>query len=291
MADKRVIKVETLDRLAKGFQESRGITDKLSLDEMAILAAEPLGGEDRLIPFINGDPNMVLTESDLADLTNPLPSYTFADKTFKSISLPPHITEIKDNIIIFSEFEVFKTYASAMGRSALAFIQDNSHIYLLADEFTSLGYGLIQTDNQNITANIHFNNENAFMSFLKIISDSTTEIMYNRIRRNIYYGEIPATEITVASNITNIVKNMLGWQNNLEKITFLGDITKIGTFALAGNSNLTEIDFTYCTSVPTLESNAFWSTEHLNQIKVPAALYDEWIAATNWANYARKIVA
>ena len=51
-------------------------------------------------------------------------------------------------------------------------------------------------------------------------------------------------------------------------------------------------DFTRHTSVPTLSNtNAFSSIPADCEIRVPAALYDEWIAATNWSTYASKIVA
>jgi hypothetical protein len=51
-------------------------------------------------------------------------------------------------------------------------------------------------------------------------------------------------------------------------------------------------DFTSHTSVPTLaNSNAFQGIPADCEIRVPAALYDEWIAATNWSTYASRIVA
>ena len=45
-------------------------------------------------------------------------------------------------------------------------------------------------------------------------------------------------------------------------------------------------------SAPTLSNtNAFTDIPADCEIRVPAALYDEWIAATNWSTYASKIVA
>lgn len=56
-------------------------------------------------------------------------------------------------------------------------------------------------------------------------------------------------------------------------------------------AGLEEIDFSKCTSVPTTASVSLPTgvSENL-QIKVPAALYDEWIAATNWSSFASYIV-
>jgi hypothetical protein len=51
-------------------------------------------------------------------------------------------------------------------------------------------------------------------------------------------------------------------------------------------------DFTSHTSVPTLSNiSAFSGIPSDCEIRVPAVLYDEWIAATNWSAYASKIVA
>ena len=53
-------------------------------------------------------------------------------------------------------------------------------------------------------------------------------------------------------------------------------------------SKIKAIDFSKCTSVPTLDSGTIRAG---TEIRVPAALYDEWIAATNWASLADYIVA
>lgn len=51
-------------------------------------------------------------------------------------------------------------------------------------------------------------------------------------------------------------------------------------------------DFTSCITVPELKyTNAFGSTPADCEFRVPAALYDEWIAAANWATYASQIKA
>jgi hypothetical protein len=50
-------------------------------------------------------------------------------------------------------------------------------------------------------------------------------------------------------------------------------------------------DFSKHESVPTLEAtSAFKSIPSDCKIVVPDALYDEWIAATNWSTYAANIV-
>lgn len=249
--------------------------------------------KDNLILFINGGANMVLTESDLAGLTNPLSSYTFASKTFKSISLPPHITEIGKYILSDSVFETFKTYASTLGNDCFSIItHGNTHIYLLANEFISLGDRLFgfDYDYQNVVINLHFNDESALMSFFTKVVEGN-DVMANTSPKNIYYGETLITELNIPPNITKIPQNTFRGLPSIQKIAFEGDITEIRNYSFFKSSSLTEIDFTHCTSVPYLESTWAFNNTSLRQIKVPAALYDEWIAATNWANIAHKIVA
>ena len=56
-------------------------------------------------------------------------------------------------------------------------------------------------------------------------------------------------------------------------------------------SNARVYDFSRYTMVPTLAAtNAFYSIPPDCEIRVPAALMDEWKAATNWSTYADYIV-
>lgn len=72
----------------------------------------------------------------------------------------------------------------------------------------------------------------------------------------------------------------------------LPKVTSIGILAFSACLACLVYDFSGCTAVPTLaDSNAFGSINADAKIKVPAALYDEWIAATNWTTYASYIVA
>lgn len=57
-----------------------------------------------------------------------------------------------------------------------------------------------------------------------------------------------------------------------------------GTFTYTG---MNEWDFTRCAHVPTLAST---SIDVGSVIKVPAALYDQWITETNWVDLADYIV-
>ena len=69
-------------------------------------------------------------------------------------------------------------------------------------------------------------------------------------------------------------------------------LTGIKANAFAGCYCILTYDFTECTAVPTLASTSAFTNNHTNaKYLVPASLYDEWIAASNWSTIKAKIVA
>jgi hypothetical protein len=66
-------------------------------------------------------------------------------------------------------------------------------------------------------------------------------------------------------------------------------LNKLGNNALYRCYILAQCDFSQHEVVPNVSSNSFLSTPNC-KIIVPDALYDEWIAATNWSTYASKII-
>lgn len=63
----------------------------------------------------------------------------------------------------------------------------------------------------------------------------------------------------------------------------------IRNYTFIGCKELIVLDLSLCTSIISFSSNALTSPQYL-KIVVPDALYDEWIAATNWSAYASKII-
>lgn len=99
------------------------------------------------------------------------------------------------------------------------------------------------------------------------------------------------TELTLPMSCENVGTYSIYNCVNLKSITF-GNIKTISSNALGANTRCTLYDFTRCEAVPTLNNtNAFNSINANAKILVPASLYDEWIAATNWSNFADYIEA
>jgi hypothetical protein len=114
--------------------------------------------------------------------------------------------------------------------------------------------------------------------------------------RNIGYSAFSSCyslkSITIPNSIASINQSAFKYCYSLASVTIPARVMDIKTDGFYGCYGVRFYDFTNHTAVPTLSNtNAFSSIAADCEIRVPAALYDEWIAATNWANYASKIVA
>ena len=90
-----------------------------------------------------------------------------------------------------------------------------------------------------------------------------------------------------ALKITSVPANCFSGCYSLNRLRFAGAVTSIAAGAFTNCYGILSYDFTACTSVPTLaNANAFTGINANCEIQVPAALVDEWKAATNWATYA-----
>ena len=97
-------------------------------------------------------------------------------------------------------------------------------------------------------------------------------------------------KLVLPKNVTAIPVTMAS-QCGMTGFTALGDIKTISGYALQYCNRCLTYDFTACTSVPTLhQTSVFININPDADIFVPAELYDEWIVATNWAQYADHIV-
>ena len=97
--------------------------------------------------------------------------------------------------------------------------------------------------------------------------------------------------ITMPDGVTSIGQSAFSQCGSLASITMPESITSIVAFTFGNCYGAAFYDFTAYTTVPTLENtNAFSNIPADCQIRVPAALVDEWKAATNWSTYADHIV-
>lgn len=118
------------------------------------------------------------------------------------------------------------------------------------------------------------------------IPDSVTSI-----GDNAFSGNRCLETVIIPDSVTSIGNNAFSGSYILISITIPNSVTRIGDSAFGYCYSMKLYDFTKHTAVPTLSgTNAFSNIPADCEIRVPAALVDEWKAATNWSTYADKIV-
>lgn len=96
-------------------------------------------------------------------------------------------------------------------------------------------------------------------------------------------------DLIIPDNITSITDGILMDFLSIKAVKVLGNIENIGIAPFDGCTNLEYIDLSSQITVPTLSEYKSWKYGNITTI-VPDALYDEWIAATNWSTYASYII-
>jgi PKD repeat protein len=120
-----------------------------------------------------------------------------------------------------------------------------------------------------------------------VIPDSVTSI-----DTYAFNGCYSLTSLVIPDSVTSIGANAFNGCYSLASVVIPGGVTSIGNYTFTSCCGVAYYDFTKHTAIPTLSNaNAFNKIASDCKIRVPTALYDNWIAATNWATYASKIVA
>lgn len=106
-----------------------------------------------------------------------------------------------------------------------------------------------------------------------------------------FYGCSALETVILPENLTTINTANFRACTALKKVVFKSKFKTMTTNVFNGCSLLEVLDFSACTSVPSVSNvNSFTGIPATCKIVVPDALYDAWIAATNWSNYASYII-
>ena len=120
-----------------------------------------------------------------------------------------------------------------------------------------------------------------------VIPDSVTSIGISAFQ-NCY----SLAFVVIPDSVTSIGMSAFYSCYSLASVVIPDSVTSIESNAFQKCYGVAYYDFTHHTQVPTLSSiYAFNEIAADCEIRVPVALYDEWIAATNWSTYASQIVA
>lgn len=116
-----------------------------------------------------------------------------------------------------------------------------------------------------------------------VLPTNLTSISTNMCQTNRCIVEIYNSKASTYGNVA------FSGIENLIRFKMPPNVTSIGT-TFTNNKNLRLVDFRDALQVPTLTAAGFDSTHAGLKIVVPDLLYDEWVAATNWSNYASYII-
>nr|DAQ08028.1 MAG TPA: leucine-rich repeat protein [Caudoviricetes sp.] len=129
-----------------------------------------------------------------------------------------------------------------------------------------------------------FSNDNSLESF--VMPKSTTTVP-----SFMFTACIGLRRVTIPNGATRIGAYVSQNCAAMSSIKLPGSIESIDNNAFYGCPGISFYDFSDHTFVPTLAgTTAFYNKAKDLEIRVPAALVDEWKAATNWATYADQIV-
>jgi hypothetical protein len=107
-----------------------------------------------------------------------------------------------------------------------------------------------------------------------------------------FYNCQNATFPGIPDTITTIGQYAFYQCRKITTLDMPSGLTSIGNYAFSGCSALTKVSFRNAAKVPSLGgTGVFNNCSSSLKIEVPSALYDTWIAASNWSTYADKIVA
>ena len=98
--------------------------------------------------------------------------------------------------------------------------------------------------------------------------------------------------VEIPDSVTKIIDQAFSGCSSLAGVSIPPNVTNISAYTFQNCYALAYVDFTRHNAVPALTTPAPFSNISADcEIRVPAALYDEWIAATNWVTYASYIKA
>lgn len=247
MAIKRAIEIETLDRLAKGFQESRGITDKLTTEQMIAFSKEPVAsGENKLGAYFDGSLTEI-TAADLGDITT-FRDYIIYQSGILSLEIPSTINKIGGSVWNASTLTTVKYDGTTNDWATKINFTGLSHIPTSLNKVDTMWF----RDNQG----------NYYM--VDDILEFTEGI--EKINNYSFYNFIRPRNLILPSSMTNIGQYAFYYCSNLVNITLNEGLRVIQAQAFAYCDAIQKVVIP--NSVHTLGGSAFRNCQLLNEVRI-----------------------
>ena len=162
----------------------------------------------------------------------------------------------------------------------------------IPNSVTSIGYGAFYNcyalQSISIPNSVTSIGDNAFSSCASLQSISIPNGVTS-IGAQVFYNCYALQSISIPDGVTSIGNQAFYYCYALQSISIPNSVTSIGNEAFYSCS-ASQFDFSQFSEVPTIGTGVFDSILLSAKILVPSALYDTWVAATNWKKYANYIV-
>ena len=192
-------------------------------------------------------------------------------KELERISLPKSITSIADNFLSYSYELKRLVLPNGMSQTPGNMAAQTTFPIIIGKGITKIA---IRAFYQNYLRKLALPNS--------IVSFGT-----NAFENCYYLNEI----IEIPEGVTSIPKSCFSGCSAIVGFRFPKGINNIAQYAFNYCKGAVVYDFRLAEQIPTLEdTTAFNNVASTYSIIVPDALYDEWIAATNWASYSIRFV-
>ena len=272
IADKLQVLAENEQRISNEVGDQADLIAQIS----SVIDEKLAGGGEETVNKLAGLVDGTATEftaEDLAGVTVIRRYAFYYYSTLTSIEIPDSVTSIGNYAFGYcsslTEF-VIPNSVTLINSFAVAYC-DNLTSIVIPDSVTTIGTSAFRACKN--------------LKNLVIGNGVTT------IRDNAFYDCQKIENIVIGNGVTNIYSSAFSNCSSLTSIIIPKGVTSIGNYVFYGCTSLKRVDLSNHTAIPSLGGkNVFQNTHSTLQIKVPANLVDSWKSATNWSDYASKIV-
>ena len=102
---------------------------------------------------------------------------------------------------------------------------------------------------------------------------------------------VAVDDILLPDAVTSIGSQAFRFCYSFGKVIIPKGVTSLASYVFSNVDGVKIYDFSASIQVVSLSSSSYIAVPSDCEIRVPSALYDEWIAASNWSSFASQIVA
>lgn len=275
---KYIVDESRLISIADAIRDKTGKTEEMTLEQMATEISEiETGGSINMNWFNDGNTHIwiTLTEGRTSPMLGVCPNGTVTVDWGDGTPLDT-LTGTSLNTVQWTPIHEY----GKPGDYVITLVVVDGYMNFFGDSYGSylLRYSA-DNDNRNYT-------------YLCTIDRIEMGERVERVNNRAFHNMRSLKAVILPSDIEYVNGNSFEACNSITSLNIPGSVNYIGGSAFRYAYGVCYYDFTKHTTIPTLVStNAFDGIAADCEIRVPAALYDEWIAATNWTAVASYIKA